>query len=91
MELVYPPVVALAKTMFRVLDMKIEIEGGEHIPTTGGAVLASNHSSYLDFIFCGLGAQPAKRLVRFMAKQEVFAHRVSGRSEEHTSELQSLS
>ncbi|MCY1140676.1 lysophospholipid acyltransferase family protein [Actinoplanes sp. Pm04-4] len=78
MELVYPPVVALAKTMFRVLDMKIEIDGAEHIPATGGAVLASNHVSYLDFIFCGLGAQPAKRLVRFMAKDAVFRHKVSG-------------
>ncbi|WP_250027595.1 lysophospholipid acyltransferase family protein [Paractinoplanes maris] len=78
MELVYPPVVALAKTMFRVLDMKIEIDGAEHIPSTGGAVLASNHVSYLDFIFCGLGAQPAKRLVRFMAKDAVFRHKISG-------------
>ncbi|MFC3991814.1 lysophospholipid acyltransferase family protein [Actinoplanes siamensis] len=78
MELVYPPVVALAKTMFRALDLKIEVEGGEHIPSTGGAVLASNHSSYLDFIFCGLGAQPARRLVRFMAKKQVFDHKVSG-------------
>ncbi|GIF07873.1 1-acyl-sn-glycerol-3-phosphate acyltransferase [Actinoplanes siamensis] len=74
----YPPVVALAKTMFRALDLKIEVEGGEHIPSTGGAVLASNHSSYLDFIFCGLGAQPARRLVRFMAKKQVFDHKVSG-------------
>ncbi|GIE83792.1 lysophospholipid acyltransferase family protein [Actinoplanes regularis] len=78
MELVYPPVVALAKTMFRALDLKIEVEGHEHIPTTGGAVLASNHSSYLDFIFCGLGAQPSKRLVRFMAKKAVFDHKISG-------------
>lgn len=78
MELVYPPVIGAAKTMFRVLDMKIDIEGAEHIPTSGGAVLASNHVSYLDFIFCGLGAQPAKRLVRFMAKKSVFDHRVSG-------------
>ncbi|MEV6487693.1 lysophospholipid acyltransferase family protein [Actinoplanes sp. NPDC051633] len=78
MELVYPPVIGLAKTMFRVLDMRITIEGAEHIPTTGGAVLASNHVSYLDFVFCGLAAQPSKRLVRFMAKQSVFAHRVSG-------------
>jgi len=78
MELVYPPVIAFAKTMFRVLDLKIQIDGAEHIPRTGGAVLASNHSSYLDFIFCGLGAQPADRLVRFMAKKSVFDHRVSG-------------
>jgi 1-acyl-sn-glycerol-3-phosphate acyltransferase len=78
MELVYPPVIALAKTMFRALDLKIEVDGAEHIPREGGAVLASNHVSYLDFIFCGLSAQPAKRLVRFMAKQSVFDHRVSG-------------
>jgi len=78
MEIVYPPVVGLAKTMFRVLDLKIEIDGAEHIPAVGGAVLASNHVSYLDFIFCGLGAQPARRLVRFMAKKSVFTHKVSG-------------
>jgi 1-acyl-sn-glycerol-3-phosphate acyltransferase len=78
MEIVYPPVIGLAKAMFRVLDFKIEITGAQHIPTTGGAVLASNHVSYLDFIFCGLGAQPSQRLVRFMAKKSVFTHKVSG-------------
>ena len=78
MELVYPPVIALAKTMFRALDLKIQVDGAEHIPETGGAVLASNHVSYLDFIFCGFGAQPAKRLVRFMAKKSVFDHKISG-------------
>ena len=78
MDLVYPPVIRAAKTMFHVLDMKITVDGAENIPTTGGAVLASNHVSYLDFIFCGLAAQPAKRLVRFMAKKSVFDHRVSG-------------
>ena len=78
MELVYPPVIAFAKTMFRALDLRIEIDGAEHIPSSGGAVLASNHVSYLDFIFCGLAAQPTKRLVRFMAKKQVFDHRISG-------------
>ncbi|MCE6999726.1 1-acyl-sn-glycerol-3-phosphate acyltransferase [Saccharothrix sp. S26] len=75
---VYPPVIAAAKLMFRLLDLRITVEGAEHVPTTGGAVLASNHVSYLDFIFAGYGAHPARRLVRFMAKHEVFAHRVSG-------------
>jgi 1-acyl-sn-glycerol-3-phosphate acyltransferase len=37
-----------------------------------------NHVGYLDFTFAGLAAQPAKRLVRFMAKDEVFRHPVSG-------------
>ncbi|WP_306205272.1 lysophospholipid acyltransferase family protein [Actinoplanes sp. RD1] len=78
MEIVYPPVIGLAKTMFRVLDLRIQVDGAHHVPTSGGAVLASNHVSYLDFIFCGLGAQPAKRLVRFMAKKSVFDHKFSG-------------
>jgi 1-acyl-sn-glycerol-3-phosphate acyltransferase len=77
-ELVYPPVVAAAKLAFRLLDLRITVAGGHHVPTTGGAVLASNHVSYLDFILAGHGAQPSRRLVRFMAKHEVFQHRISG-------------
>ncbi|MBY8873296.1 1-acyl-sn-glycerol-3-phosphate acyltransferase [Micromonospora sp. PLK6-60] len=77
-ELVYPPVIAAAKTMFRVLDLRLTVEGSHHVPRTGGAVLASNHVSYLDFIFSGFGAQESRRLVRFMAKESVFRHKVSG-------------
>jgi len=75
---VYPPVVAAARLMFRLLDNRLRVTGAEHIPASGGAVIACTHVSYLDFIYCGLGAQPAKRLVRFMAKKEVFDHRISG-------------
>lgn len=60
------------------LGIRFERSGTEHIPRTGGAVLASNHVSYLDFTFCGLVARPSERLVRFMAKDEVFRHPVSG-------------
>ncbi|HSK27073.1 MAG TPA: lysophospholipid acyltransferase family protein [Jiangellales bacterium] len=77
-ELVYPPVIAAAKVMFRVLDLRFGMAGTEHVPRVGGAVLASNHVSYLDFIFAGFAAQPSRRLVRFMAKDSVFKHRVSG-------------
>ncbi|MEU8262370.1 lysophospholipid acyltransferase family protein [Micromonospora sp. NPDC048999] len=77
-ELVYPPVIAAAKTMFRVLDLRLTVKGSHHVPRTGGAVLASNHVSYLDFIFCGFGALESRRLVRFMAKDSVFRHKVSG-------------
>ncbi|MEU0486797.1 lysophospholipid acyltransferase family protein [Streptosporangium sp. NPDC006013] len=77
-EIVYPPVIGAALTLFRALDLKIRIEGAERIPRTGGAVLVSNHISYLDFIFAGLAARPSKRLVRFMAKKEVFDHKISG-------------
>ncbi|ATO16791.1 MULTISPECIES: lysophospholipid acyltransferase family protein [Micromonospora] len=77
-ELVYPPVITAAKTMFRALDLRLDVQGSDHVPRTGGAVLASNHVSYLDFIFCGYGAHESRRLVRFMAKDSVFRHRISG-------------
>jgi 1-acyl-sn-glycerol-3-phosphate acyltransferase len=77
-DIVYPPVIAAARVMFRVLDLRLRVEGGQNLPREGGAVLASNHVSYLDFIFAGLGARESRRLVRFMAKQEVFAHRIGG-------------
>lgn len=77
-ELVYPPVVATARAWFKALDLRFDLEGTEHVPQSGGALLVSNHISYLDFVFAGLTALPAKRLVRFMAKESVFRHKVSG-------------
>ncbi|AKG46555.1 glycerol acyltransferase [Streptomyces xiamenensis] len=77
-ELVYPPVVAAAKTLFKALDLRLDIAGSEHVPTSGGAVLVSNHIGYLDFVFAGFAARPSKRLVRFMAKDSVFKHKISG-------------
>ena len=77
-EIVYPPVIAFAKGVFKALGIRFDITGTEHVPASGGAVMAINHTGYLDFTFAGLAAQPAGRLVRFMAKKEVFDHRVSG-------------
>ena len=75
---VYPPVIAAAKLAFKLLDLRITVEGAHHVPRTGGAVLASNHVSYLDFIFAGYGARPSGRLTRFMAKHEIFANKIAG-------------
>ena len=77
-DLVYPPVLLVGYGAFAALGLKVRVHGGEHLPRTGGAVLASNHVSYLDFIFAGYAARPANRLVRFMAKDSVFRHRVGG-------------
>ncbi|GAA1143355.1 lysophospholipid acyltransferase family protein [Kribbella jejuensis] len=74
----YPPVIAFAKTAFTVLDLKIRRTGTEHVPRTGGALVAINHISYVDFILGGFGALPAKRLVRFMAKEVLFRNKYSG-------------
>ncbi|MFG2295760.1 lysophospholipid acyltransferase family protein [Streptomyces sp. NPDC048603] len=77
-DLVYPPVIGAAHTLFKALDIRIDMKGTENVPRKGGAVLVSNHIGYLDFIFAGLTARPSKRLVRFMAKESVFRHKVSG-------------
>jgi 1-acyl-sn-glycerol-3-phosphate acyltransferase len=77
-DLVYPPVIGFAKTAFKVLDLKFQLTGTENVPRTGGAVIALNHISYVDFILGGYGAVPSKRLVRFMAKEVLFRNRYSG-------------
>ncbi len=77
-DFVYPPVILVARACFRVFGLRFIMAGTENVPRTGGAVLASNHVSYLDFIFAGLAGQDSGRLVRFMAKDATFTHRVSG-------------
>jgi 1-acyl-sn-glycerol-3-phosphate acyltransferase len=77
-DLVYPPVILSARGLFAALGLRFSIEGARHLPRSGGAVLASNHVSYLDFTFVGFGARDAGRLVRFMAKESVFRHPVAG-------------
>ena len=74
----YPPVIGLAKLVFRLLGLRWHLRGVENIPRTGGAVLVSNHVSYLDFMICGYAAEPAGRLVRFMAKDAVFRNWFAG-------------
>src|SRR3954471_492559 len=78
-DVVYPPVIRVALGLFRVLGFRFDLRGIDHIPSTGGAVLASNHVSYFDFMFVGLPPyRRGKRFVRFMAKEAVFRHRLSG-------------
>ena len=78
LDITYPPIIMSAYGFFRAFNIRFTLTGGEHIPRSGGAVLASNHVSYFDFIFCGYAARPSKRLVRFMAKKSTFDHPVSG-------------
>lgn len=78
MEPVYSTVVALVSTAFRAMGYRIDVEGAEHLPRRGGAVVATNHVGYLDFTFVGYGAKPRGRLVRFLAKREVFDRRGVG-------------
>jgi 1-acyl-sn-glycerol-3-phosphate acyltransferase len=78
-DLVYRPIVVAARTFFAGLGLKIDVVGEQNIPATGGAVLAINHTSYLDFALGGIPAdRVGHRLVRFMAKDSIFRHPVAG-------------
>jgi 1-acyl-sn-glycerol-3-phosphate acyltransferase len=79
-EPVYGTVIQLARVIWRVQGVKFTVTGIDNLPRTGGAVVAINHTSYFDFTFAGLPAYRQKlgRKVRFMAKQEVFDHKITG-------------
>ncbi|RJO77080.1 1-acyl-sn-glycerol-3-phosphate acyltransferase [Nocardia panacis] len=78
MEPVYRTVIGLARTVFFVQGLKFTVKGAERIPATGGAVIAVNHTGYMDFTYAGLPARTPKRYIRFMAKKEVFDDKISG-------------
>ena len=78
LDITYPPIIATAKVAFKALGLHFQLAGTEHVPRTGGALLAFNHVSYVDFVLGGFAANPSRRLVRFMAKKELFDHRWTG-------------
>ncbi|MDQ6715223.1 MAG: 1-acyl-sn-glycerol-3-phosphate acyltransferase [Actinomycetota bacterium] len=78
MEPVYSGVITVARGLFAAQGLKFTITGAEHVPRAGGAVMVINHTGYMDFTYAGFAARPAGRYVRFMAKDSVFRHKVSG-------------
>jgi 1-acyl-sn-glycerol-3-phosphate acyltransferase len=77
-DIVYPAVIATARAWFKLGDINIQMTGVENIPTTGGALVAVNHLSFVDYVMAGYPGAERKRLTRFMAKQEVFDHAIGG-------------
>jgi 1-acyl-sn-glycerol-3-phosphate acyltransferase len=78
MEPVYSGVIGFARVLFRAQGIRFTITGAEHVPRSGGAVMVINHTGYMDFTYAGYAAVPARRFVRFMAKESVFTHKISG-------------
>ena len=72
MSTVYNLLLPPAYTLLWAQGLRVRIEGRENIPATGGAVIAMNHISYLDYVFAGLAVRSRRRQVRFMAKKELF-------------------
>ena len=78
MEPVYTPVLWTARSLFAFQGLKFDTTGQENIPRTGGGVVALNHFGYMDFALSGRIYLDVDRIVRFMAKKEVFDNKVAG-------------
>lgn len=67
----------MARGVFRALDLRLDVEGDEHVPRTGPVLVVSNHVSFLDFLLVGLAAQRSRRHVRFLARHDVWTNPVA--------------
>ncbi len=72
-NLFYHVVARLAMTPIWLQRWRLDVEGLEHVPQTGGAVMVLNHSSFVDFFTAA--RMPFLRLgrpVRMLAKASLF-------------------
>lgn len=61
----------LAQLVVLATGTRISYAGEEHIPERGGAVIAINHTSYVDFLPAALAVHRRHRRLRFMIKAEM--------------------
>jgi 1-acyl-sn-glycerol-3-phosphate acyltransferase len=71
MEPVFRTLEIASKVAMRVTGARITYQGLDNISATGGAVMAINHTSYIDFLPAALAAYNCKRRMRFMIKAEM--------------------
>jgi 1-acyl-sn-glycerol-3-phosphate acyltransferase len=69
----------VAFAIMRIQRWRFRVEGLHHVPRTGGAVIASNHTSFWDFFTTGRGPYLGwGRPVRILAKDTLFSARGFG-------------
>lgn len=61
--------------VFCILFFRFRTKGKENIPDKGPFILASNHQSFLDPVFCGI---PLRRQLHFLARESLFSNRFFG-------------
>ena len=59
--------------MFCAILFRFRAYGRENVPAEGAVILASNHQSYLDPVFCGVGL---KRHLVYVARDSLFRYRL---------------
>ena len=71
MEPVFRVLEIAARTAMRATGTRLTFQGPDNIPATGGAVIAVNHTGYVDFLPAALAATARGRRMRFMIKAEM--------------------
>ncbi len=71
MEPVFRTLEIAAKLAVRATGTRITFQGLENLPLSGGAVVAINHTGYVDFLPAALAAAKRGRRMRFMIKAEM--------------------
>ena len=61
--------------VFTLLFFRYRVRGRDNVPAQGAFILAANHQSFLDPVFCGIGA---KRALTYMARDSLFRSRFFG-------------
>ncbi len=70
-EPTYRTLEILAELLVRATGARITYIGDENIPDRGGAVVAINHTSYVDWLPAALAMHRRRRRLRFMIKAEM--------------------
>lgn len=71
MEPVFRTLEITAEALVHATGTAITYEGLDNIPTSGGAVVAINHTSYIDWLPAALAVKHRGRRMRFMIKAEM--------------------
>jgi 1-acyl-sn-glycerol-3-phosphate acyltransferase len=78
MPTVYSAASRVFELGFRATGVERSVDGLEHIPQQGPAIIASNHIGYLDFAFVMLGPPRPRRTVQFLARGDLFDRPFTG-------------
>lgn len=73
-EPVYTAAIGAGRAAFALLGVKPKVDGAEHLPDDGGAVLAITHFGYLEFALLEwVTWLHNRRRIRFLAKKSAFS------------------
>jgi len=74
LELTYRLVHSWARLLFPIF-FSLRVYGREHLPPSGGYIIGSNHQSFLDPVFIGLGVP---RPINYLARRSLFRNKWFG-------------